>query len=102
MKRSLALAASAVAVAGITFAGVAPATAAPAKTAAAKGRNCDDYLLRWKKHANEADKFQALYAAEAHKSHPDPAKLEAYEAQIKYEVRAADALHADYNKCRKG
>ncbi|KPC66749.1 hypothetical protein ADL29_00665 [Streptomyces chattanoogensis] len=90
------------AVAGITFAGVAPATAATAKTAAASSRNCDAYLLRWKQHENEADKYRTLYRAEARKAHPDPAKLRQYEELVKQEVRTADVHHAEYNKCRKG
>ncbi|MFF4700146.1 hypothetical protein [Streptomyces chattanoogensis] len=102
MRRSLALAATTIAVAGITFTGVAPANAAPAKTAAASGRNCDGYLVKWKQHEAEADKYRALYHAEGNKAHPDRTKLAQYEAQVKQETYAADVLHAEYNKCRKG
>ncbi|MEU5208194.1 hypothetical protein [Streptomyces sp. NPDC020742] len=102
MKRSLALAASAVAVAGITFAGVAPATAAPAKTAAAKGRNCDKYRVEADRHETLSRKYTTLIDLEKRKAHPDMRKIVQYGALADNEHHGFEVLMKQYDKCRKG
>ncbi|ARF57200.1 hypothetical protein [Streptomyces gilvosporeus] len=99
MKRSLAMAVTAVAVAGISFAGVAPASAAPVGNAAASGRNCDDYATQAAKHQQAGDEYTALGKAEAAKSSPDRAKVARYYAMAQDEYQQAAKFKDLFDSC---